>query len=55
MKLITDWGVKSSRLDRLLAAGRSRCDGPIVAGGPDYDPPFDWTHRTRPSATSRIR
>jgi hypothetical protein len=19
------------------------CKGPIVAGGPDYDPPLDWT------------
>ena len=29
MKLIVDWGVHSPRLDRLIAAECSHCDGPI--------------------------
>jgi hypothetical protein len=29
MRLIVDWGVRSPRLDRLLAAGCSHCDGPV--------------------------
>ena len=43
MKLIADLGVHSPRLDQLLAIGCMHCRGPVVAGGPDYDPPLDWT------------
>jgi len=28
MKLITDWGIRSHRLEQLLAAGCSHCGGP---------------------------
>jgi hypothetical protein len=29
MKLFVDWAVRSPRLDRLLVAGCSHCDGPV--------------------------